>query len=124
VTPLARDGRAKAELATPRRTIGRMMHGTVRLERADSALIVAEGIENALSASVVFGLPAWACLSAANLAVFQPSVAQVLIIAADRDATGLSAAQTLARRVSASCCVEIALPPDGASDWNEHLLQR
>ena len=64
-------------------------------------LIVAEGIESALAASALFGLPAAAALSAHGMAVFEwPPETRELFIAADNDGngTGIQAAEKLARR--------------------------
>ena len=64
-------------------------------------LIVAEGIESALAASALFGLPAAAALSAHGMAVFEwPPETRELFIVADNDGngTGIQAAEKLARR--------------------------
>jgi hypothetical protein len=50
VTLLSAHGASKAALATPRRTIGRLMGNYVRIDAPGDILIVAEGLETALSA--------------------------------------------------------------------------
>lgn len=117
-------GTRKADVATPRRTIGRLMGGAVRLHDdglPSSTLLVAEGIETALSAAIALDLSAWAALTAGNLARFNPPPGtRRLIVAADRGAAGEAAGDTLARRmVQIALPTEIALAPDGCSDWND-----
>lgn len=125
VTLLSAHGAAKASVATPRRVIGAMMGAAVRLDDPDDTLIVAEGIETALSAQAALEGPAWALMSAGNLARFElPSSLSRLLIAADNDQAGLEAANNLQSRVSDSIACEIAMPPNGANDWNDWLQIR
>lgn len=120
VTLLSAHATAKAALATPRRVIGKLMGGTVRLADAQDELAVGEGVETMLTASDVFGVPAWAALSADNLArlvITQPL--RRLIIAADNDEAGMRAAQLLRARMASSARVEIEPAPVGFNDWND-----
>ena len=120
VTLLTAHGAAKAALATPRRTIGRLMGHYVRIDAPGDVLLVAEGLETALSARRALGAGAWAFLSAENLAQFEPPlVIDKLIIAADHDEAGLGAAARLKERAETSITCVIALPPDDHSDWND-----
>lgn len=62
-------------------------------------IIVAEGIETALAAAEMFGLPASAALSANGIAAFEwTSGTGELFIVVDNDPTGRAAAEKLARR--------------------------
>ncbi|MBT9444116.1 MAG: toprim domain-containing protein [Hyphomonadaceae bacterium] len=127
-TLLARDGAGvrKAAAATPRRIIGRLMGGAVRLFQTSDVLVVAEGVETALSAAHALRAPAWAILSAANLARFEPP-AEVhrLIVAADADAAGMRAAHALRARLRGALDgVEIIAPPEGFNDWNDVVRAR
>ena len=118
VTLLSPTGAGKAAVATPRRVIGAMRGGAVKLTPARPDLVIAEGVETALSATSVFGRPAWAALSASNLAAFTPpALVERLIIAADRDDAGLDAGETLAARLAVRLEVSIR-PPDDVEDWN------
>ncbi|TPW04130.1 MAG: virulence-associated protein E [Alphaproteobacteria bacterium] len=126
-TLLARDGASarKADIATPRRVIGRLLGGAVRLQAPSETLLIAEGVESALSAAHALGAPAWAALSAANLARFAPPAGvRRLIIAADADAAGLHAATILAeRRRHEVDAVKITTPPEGFNDWNDWVRE-
>lgn len=120
VTLLSAHGAAKAALETPRRVIGKLMGGTVRLADAHDELAIGEGVETMLTASDIFGVPAWAALSADNLArivISQPL--RRLIIAADNDEAGMRAAQSLRARMTSSTRVEIEPAPVGFNDWND-----
>jgi putative DNA primase/helicase len=85
---------------------------------------VAEGIETALSASRIHGVPTWSVLNAALLTKFEPP-AQVrkLIVFADADVAGLGAAARLAERLQGRVHFEIKAPPDGRKDWNDIKTQ-
>lgn len=119
VTLLTGDGRAKAHLATPRRVIGELKGGAVRLAAPDGELIVAEGLATALSAMESIGLPAWACLTAGNLARFEPPTpVRRLLIAVDQDESGQRAAAMLQDRLTPQIEVTLA-PPPTFNDWND-----
>jgi hypothetical protein len=120
VTLLSAHGTAKAALATPRRVIGKLMGGLVRLADVQDELAVGEGVETMLTASDVFGVPAWAALSADNLGrLIIPLPLRRLIIAADNDEAGIRAAQSLRPRMARSTRVEIEPAPAGFNDWND-----
>jgi len=120
VTLLTSHGTAKAPVATPRRVIGKLMGGVVRLSEAGDQLAIGEGVETMLSATVALHAPSWAALTAGNLARFEPPPnLRRLIVAADNDEAGLVAAEELIRRVSAAMSVALAMPPASAKDWNE-----
>jgi putative DNA primase/helicase len=120
VTLLSAHGIAKAALATPRRVIGKLLGGAVRIAEAHTELVIGEGVETMLSASVVFGAPAWAALSADNLGRIALTLPlDRLIIAADDDDAGARAAASLRARMSAATRVEIEPAPSGFNDWND-----
>ena len=94
----------------------------MQLDIGDETLLVAEGVATTLSAAQVFDLPAWALLTAYNLACFTPPArVRRLVVAADRDKAGLRAASALAERVDPLLEVEIAPPPAGFGDWNDFI---
>lgn len=91
-TFLAIDGSGKASLESPRPFTGPVGGGAVRLGglRPDAPLIIAEGIESALSASEIWGWPAWAALSAGGIErLLLPAEAKDIVIACDRDHSGV-----------------------------------
>jgi len=122
-TYLTDDGR-KAPVIEPRLWMpGIIAKGAaMRLAPAGDALGIAEGIETALSASVLFGVPCWAAGNAGMLAAWQPPPEAKRIIVFgdnDRNYAGQSAAYTLARRLSDERAVEVQIPAEVGADWND-----
>ena len=124
-TYLAADGNGKAAVSPVKASLGHTDGGVIRLSKLDShsALVVGEGIETAASAGLSLGgLPAWAALSAGNLAklTLPPLIAHV-IIAVDPDHVGKRAAMRAARRWRLEGRkVQLAIP-DGTGDFNDLL---
>lgn len=84
---------------------GALKGAAVHLAKPDKQgrLLVAEGIESALAAKALFGIPAVAALSAWGMAAFEwPSGCRELYIAADNDLNraGITAAYQLAKRAN------------------------
>lgn len=102
--------------------------GAVALSEAQGPLVVCEGIETGLS--LLSGLlrgPAtvWAALSTSGMKALQlPQVAGRLTIAADGDAAGKDAANTLATRAAALGWRVSLLPAPDGRDWNDVLTQK
>jgi hypothetical protein len=110
-------GDRKAQGATPRRTIGKMHAGAVRLAAAGDVLGLAEGIETALAAMQLTGVPCWACLGAPRMArVVIPDCVRELHIFADADEPGRLAAEQTAK-AHPQRRVVVHLPPDGFGDY-------
>jgi putative DNA primase/helicase len=86
---------------------------------------VAEGIENALSAMQATGQTAWAALSTSGLRTLElPVEARDVVVLADGDEPGETAAHDAARRWKrGGRRVRIARPPRGF-DFNDVLLGR
>ena len=127
-TYLAVDGGAKAKLDPAKAMLGATTGGAVRLTRANGPLVVAEGIETALS--LACGLirgPAtiWAALSTSGMVgLHLPPMPGEIIIASDGDEAGRASAQDLARRAYAlGWTVNMFPAPDGR-DWNDYLQSR
>jgi len=121
-TWLARDGSGKAPLATPRRSMGRLLGHGVRLGDASDILAAGEGLETMLSLRVVLpALPVVAALSATHLAAFiPPSGLRRLYIARDNDRVGRRAAEMLGARVHADSIEAVVLTPHW-DDFNTDL---
>jgi Toprim domain-containing protein len=121
-TWLARDGSGKAPLATPRRSLGRLLGHGVRLGQTADVLAAGEGLETMLSLRVVLpALPIVAALSATHLAAFvPPSGLRRLYIARDNDRVGRRAAEMLGVRAHAQGIEALVLTPQW-DDFNTDL---
>lgn len=125
LTYLRPDGLAKAEVPIPRKIVGRAGGAMVRLAPG-ARLVVAEGIESALSAWDALADPAAGCIAAISAGgmarLAWPVEARELVIAPDRDpsGTGERAALALAERAyGAGLAASIYRPPEGCGDWND-----
>jgi putative DNA primase/helicase len=102
--------------------------GAVRLAQPEDDVVgVAEGIETALAATKLFGIPTWAALNAGGVERFEPPAdIQRLIIFGDNDQNGVGqrAAYALAARLSGRIEVEVKIPEKPGTDWNDVLLER
>jgi hypothetical protein len=121
-TWLARDGSGKAPLATPRRSLGRLLGSGARFGKAMDVLAAGEGLETMLSLRVVLpALPIVAALSATHLAAFvPPSGLRRLYIARDNDRVGRRAAEMLSARADAEGIEALLLTPHW-DDFNTDL---
>jgi phage/plasmid primase-like uncharacterized protein len=127
-TWLRADGLGKAEIDPPKAMLGAVTGGAVRLTDGLGPLVVAEGIETALSlASGLLRTPAtvWAALSTSGIRGLHLSpTASRLTIAPDGDAPGREAANALAERAHAlGWQVSLLAAPDGR-DWNDILTKK
>jgi putative DNA primase/helicase len=106
-------------------TNGPLRTGAVRLTPiGDSGeLGLAEGVETALSATQLLGVPCWATLGAERLHQIEiPSVVKHVYIFADNDEAGRKAAD----KAKDSYCeydMTIWRPPDEHKDWNDYLKE-
>ena len=114
----------KRNCRVPRKTYGHMGAGAVRLAATGDMLGLAEGVETALSAMQLTGVPLWCCLGAARMhQVAIPETVRTLIVFADNDEPGMAAARRTASQ-HRNITVEIRTPPDGCKDWNDALQVR
>lgn len=117
-----RAGRGGAPpLRLRRAALGRLGTGAVRLGRTAARIGLAEGIETALSATALFGLPCWAVLGAARLhRIALPDLVEEVRLYLDNDAAGRRA-EALARQAFAPRKVLAVYPPRTGADWNDML---
>lgn len=116
----------KASVPSPRKVmppVGTITGGAIRLCPIAEHMGIAEGIETALSASKLYGVPTWAAVSAHGIETFQPPArCKRITVFADADAsfTGQAAAYALAKRlVRTGVECDVMFPDRG--DWNDML---
>jgi len=124
-TFLREDGGGKADVAPARMALGTLRGGYMPLALPRAELAVAEGIETALSVQQSTGIATWATLGASNLPRLELPplpLASEVVIAADADSAGVSAALKAADRWHGEGRrVRIAVPPQGR-DFNDLLI--
>jgi putative DNA primase/helicase len=121
-TFLDRNGNGKAPVDPQKMMLGPCRGGAVQLGSSGKQLMIAEGVETALSAMQATGQVAWAALSTSGLRTLElPTEVSDVIVLADGDDAGEAAARDCAlcwkrqgRRV------RIARPPRGM-DFNDML---
>jgi putative DNA primase/helicase len=130
LTYLTRDGR-KASVAPAKKVMpGKLPDGcAIRLMPASEIMGVSEGIETALSASLMFDIPVWACVNGSLLAKWKPpEVAHEIVVFGDNDTnyTGQAKAYELANRLEVQFKrrVKVMIPQKVGTDWNDFYLAR
>jgi putative DNA primase/helicase len=117
----------KASVDCPRKLMpgGLAKGGAIRLATAGEVLGIAEGIETALAASIVFDVPVWAAVNAGNLSAWcPPSGVKQVIVFGDNDPsfTGQAAAYALASKIkNIGVQADVQIPSAGG-DWNEWVI--
>ena len=133
-THLTPEGRRIAPAEDAKRMLGATEGGAARLARGPGPLVVAEGIETALSLVERPGLvlragearpSVWAALSTKGMAALRlPERPGRLVIAADGDPAERRAAAALAVRALAAGWRVVVRPAPEGRDWNDALGER
>jgi len=117
----------KADVTPAKRVMaGKLPDGcAIRLAPASPVMGVAEGIETAISAAIMFDMPVWACVNGTLLSKWvPPEDAEQITIFADNDVnyTGQAKAYHLANRLEVQYKrnVTVKIPPLAGTDWNDH----
>ena len=99
----------------------------VRLGGVQERLGIAEGIETAICAGKLFGVPCWAALSANGMKTWEPPPeVRCVLICGDNDAsyTGQEAAYALAHRLTRQgISVEVHLPQLVGTDFADVQME-
>lgn len=127
-TYLRADGTGKADAEPAKAMLGAVQGGAVRLTDGPGPLVVAEGIETALSlACGLLRAPARirAALSTSGIRGLRlPDLPGRLTIAPDGDTAGREAAHALAERAHALGWSVSLLPAPYGRDWNDILCRK
>lgn len=116
-------GSDKAPIKPNKMMLGSVSGGAVMLAIPEDTLVLAEGIETAISVQQETGIPTWAVLSASNYSsLILPVHVQEIIIAADHDPAGLRAAYNAAEQwTSIGKKVRVSFPKEPGKDFNDCL---
>lgn len=121
-TYLTADGCGKAPVVSPKKALGPIRGGAVRLAQAGSTLLLAEGIEDALSLVEMTGRPTWAVLGTAGFGnVILPAEVETVILAPDGDPAGEKVVAGAAERFAAEGRRVLHLRPPPGLDWCDAL---
>lgn len=123
-TFLKLDGSGKAGFSAPKRGLGPVGQGAVKLGAAATILGIAEGVETGLSAMELFRVPVW-CALGSNLARIElPNAVRQVVVFGDKGKAGEDAAAK-ARQIfrSQGRKVNVRFPEIGG-DFNDELRAR
>lgn len=111
------------DLGRARRVLARAGTGAVYLARPEQILGIAEGIETALSAMQILGIPVCATLGAERFArIALPPRIERLLLLPDNDLPGVAAeARAMIAYAREGRAIETLWPPVGFKDWNDVL---
>lgn len=123
-TFLTADLTRKAGVQSPKMALGPLGDGAVHLGSSGDALGLAEGIETALSAMQLSGVPCWAVLGSRFHSVALPHEVREVHVFADNGAPGRVAAEKAAHRFTKEGRrVLLRFPPATAGDWNDVIIR-
>jgi hypothetical protein len=115
-------GNGLAALVHPRCGLGRFGAGAVRLGGPATRLGLAEGIETALSATALFGMPCWATLGTERFGrIALPPEVRELYLFLDHDAGGRRAERLAHEAFAHLPHIESHVPERSGDDWNDVL---
>ena len=117
-------GDAKADFDKPKRALGALGEAAVRLFAPDSGKLgLAEGIESAMSAYALTGIPVWATLGNERFGLVSvPESVTELHLFVDHDAGGeLAASRGLAAYAREGRTIHVRKPSSRDTDWNDEL---
>ncbi|MDF0490160.1 toprim domain-containing protein [Sphingomonas sp. H39-1-10] len=122
--PLEPDGSGLArDLPEPKRGLARPLGGAVQLFRPGPILGLAEGVETAMSAAFLLGIPVWAALGAERLhQIIIPRMVERLLLLPDNDRAGsIAVGRAETAYAGRPFDLDLEWPWFGLNDWNDVL---
>ena len=123
-TFLSTEASVKAAFEKPKRALGALGEAAVRLfAPASGKLGLAEGIESAMSAFALTGIPVWATLGNERFGLVSvPESVTELHLFVDHDAGGeLAASRALSAYARDGRTIQVRMPSSRDTDWNDEL---
>ena len=124
-TFLSTEASTKATFDKPKRALGSLGEAAVRLFAPISGKLgLAEGIESALSAYALTGIPVWATLGNERFGLVSiPESVTELHLFVDHDAGGeLAASRGLGAYAQEGRTIQVRKPQPSDTDWNDELI--
>lgn len=117
------DGSGKADVPSPKLSLGRIAGGAIRLAPAAGKLVVTGGLEDGLTLAQELGQAVWCATGEGNIAnMLLPVGVRSIIIGADRDDSGEAHAKRAAEAFALQGrSVRIIRPMPGFKDMNSEL---
>jgi putative DNA primase/helicase len=113
-----------APLPNPKLGLGRFGTGAARLAPAAPRLGLAEGLETALSATMLFDMPCWATLGTERFGLVKlPAEVRELVLFLDHDQGGRRAEMLARKAFGDSVAIEARYPRVSGLDWNDVLVR-
>jgi hypothetical protein len=124
-TYLRVDGLGKAGIDTPKKALGPLGSGAVRLGPASQVLGLSEGVETGLAAQQIHGISVWSALGCRLDQIALPfETAHVVIFRDNGEAGERAADRVVAAQQGQGRRVTIKSPPAGVDDWNDVLASK
>ncbi|MXO63433.1 virulence-associated protein E [Altererythrobacter oceanensis] len=122
---LAPDGKGKADLPSPKLSLGRVRGGAIRLAPLDGGeVVVAEGPETGLSLLQVLRRPVWVACGTVMLPAIQfPATVRSVAIGGDNDDAGRAAASKAATEFANRGLSTRVFFPACRGDFNDLLME-
>jgi hypothetical protein len=122
-TFLSADESQKRGVAPARQSLGPIKGHAIRIGLNTPTMMIAEGLEDAMTAHAAMGFThcAWAAVGLGASAIALPDEITDVIVLSDRDPHGAGqrgAAEAAVRFKAAGKRVRVAIPPDGVKDFN------
>lgn len=124
-TFLSTEASTKATFDKPKRALGSLGEAAVRLfDPVSGKLGLAEGIESAMSAYALTGVPVWATLGNERFGLVRiPESVTELHLFVDHDAGGvLAASRGLGAYAQEGRTIQVRKPHPSDTDWNDELI--
>lgn len=120
-TFLRPDGAGLSTRQPAKAALGPLGSGLIRLSPPGAVLGLAEGIETALSAQLIFGVPCWATLGSERFRrVALPTSVTEIVLFLDHDSAGRRV-EAIARERFGDRRIEVRYPEQPGTDWNDVL---
>lgn len=114
-----------ASLPEPKLGLGRFGSGAVRLWPVAARLGLAEGVETALSTTMLWGVPCWAALGTERFGLVKlPDMVRELVLFLDNDKGGRRAEALAREAFGKTIAIEARYPRVAGLDWNDVLRRR